>query len=856
MASVLALIGLSTSLLGPKFDWYSFGPYDSKITRPEVTLEYGPGQRHTTFRDQERVHERLLQDAKGRIKRIEIGRTWENRPLRILIIGSPENMARIDAIQANLAKLATGEPGHESLIKNLAAIVWVNETVHGNESASFESGMWLAYTLTASRNPKIESILKNTVVIINPVMNPDGHERFTVWNQSIATKTLSDYGYEKSEPDWVHGRTNHYRFDMNRDRVAFSQRESIAEAAALRQWNPQVYIDQHGQTSEYFFPPNSMSVNTNFDRNRIEKWTQVFGRANASAFDAIGWLYFVRDTFDFYYIGYLDTYSTFLGAIGMTYETDGGRQFRSLKNDGTELTLESGMAKHFTTAIATISAASAERENLLNSFYAFKKSGASGAHSKTVKRIVVTHPDRRALNRLHVQLGHAGILSGFATESFSQPGATAYGTNSSATITVPAGSLIVEMAQPLGQMAKAMLEPGQDFEQEFIEAQLKAAERETGGKPTFDFEDSTGFYDITGWSVVFGHNLTAYTCTHAPKINVATSPAKIKRVVPAESNVGYVLHYTDVKDAVCAYRLAEQGIRVRTVRKDLKVGDITVPKGSFVCLVGRNEDGLRDAIWKVAMETETHVTPLPSGYPESTVGVIGLDTRPIRKPKVGVIFGNDETTTSFGHPWYVFEQALGIQVDGLQTSAMDAPLNNYSCIVFPAGRYSAPSAALKAWIQNGGCAVILGGSWAIGEGRLLDLKPVKLKEDKAIRSIPGAIFQADLDDRSILSFGYGLGDKNNKIPLAIQVDGSRLYTAPDGINPVVQFSNSDKKLLSGWSWPNNSEEALKGAVAVAETTMGAGRIVYFAWDPTERAMWPGQYKLFLNAVLLGPQDRF
>jgi hypothetical protein len=203
------------------YNFYEHGPYDPAVPRPEALLGYVPGQQHTTYREQDMVVHAIAKAAPRRVKVIEFGKSWERRPLRIAVISSERNMARLQEIRQTAQKIASGEAAAANLLEKQPAIVWINQTIHGNESASFETAMFTIYTLAASRNRSITDALENTVVIVNPAYNPDGHERFAVWNRAMAIGSDHKFAYERSEPSWVNGRSNHYRFDMNRDRVAF-----------------------------------------------------------------------------------------------------------------------------------------------------------------------------------------------------------------------------------------------------------------------------------------------------------------------------------------------------------------------------------------------------------------------------------------------------------------------------------------------------------------------------------------------------------------------------------------------------------------------------------------------------------
>ncbi|MCH7780994.1 MAG: hypothetical protein IH848_09115 [Acidobacteria bacterium] len=180
---MIAVLAFALATHSADFDFYAFGPYAAVVPRPESILGYGPGERHTTFRDQERVMRGIADGANDRVRVFQYGESTEGRPLRIMVFGKPENILRLNEIREENARIAAGKAQPSD---DLPAIVWINECIHGNETASFESGMWLAYTLAASQNPQITNMLDDAIVIVNPVYNPDGHERFVVWYNSIS----------------------------------------------------------------------------------------------------------------------------------------------------------------------------------------------------------------------------------------------------------------------------------------------------------------------------------------------------------------------------------------------------------------------------------------------------------------------------------------------------------------------------------------------------------------------------------------------------------------------------------------------------------------------------------------------
>ena len=375
---LLALAPLTASAAPAPFDFYDRGPYRSGIPRPAAVLGYEPGTFHCSYGNMERYIDALVHAAADRVVREPFGRTYEFRERALLLITSPENLKRLDAIRQATARLADprtlASPAEgERLIQDTPATVWLNYSIHGDESASFEAMMQVAYQLAAGEDSTTRMILDRCVVIMNLAHNPDGHERFVTWINALGQGNPDPWAIEqqRQQPWGIGGRTNHYQVDLNRDALAMSQVESRQMARAFRRWNPQVFVDHHGQTASYFFAPPATPINPTLPASEVARWTDIFGRANAAAFDRYGWNYYVRDIFDLYYPGYWDSWPSLRGAIGMTYETDGGGNLAVRRDDETVVTLLDGIRRHFTASLATAAAAAAHREERLRDYHGF-----------------------------------------------------------------------------------------------------------------------------------------------------------------------------------------------------------------------------------------------------------------------------------------------------------------------------------------------------------------------------------------------------------------------------------------------------------------------------------------------------
>jgi hypothetical protein len=297
--------------------------FDERVPRPEAVLGYPLGSRFTHW-------DRMIDDlekvaaASPRVKMWSYGRTYEGRPLQLLAISSPENLARLEEIRKDHLRLA--DPGaltegeKDRLTHSLPLLVWLAYGVHGNESSSAEAALGTVYALAAGKGEDIEATLRNTVVLIDPLVNPDGRERYiTAYGQRRGEDPNPHRASAEHWEPWPGGRQNHYLIDLNRDWAWASQQETRDRIAAYRSWEPQVYVDFHEMSSEssYFFPPAADPVHPQIDR-RIISWLDTFGRANAEAFDRQGWIYFKGENYDLFYPGYGDSYPSLRGAVGMT----------------------------------------------------------------------------------------------------------------------------------------------------------------------------------------------------------------------------------------------------------------------------------------------------------------------------------------------------------------------------------------------------------------------------------------------------------------------------------------------------------------------------------------------------------
>ena len=875
---------------GKSYDFYGRGPYRTGIARPSVMLGYEAGERHSTFREMEQTILALAAAAPERVKVMDFGKSAEGRPLRLIAVGSPENVAKLEAIRERIGKLADprrlASPAEaDEIVKNTPALIWINECIHGDETASSESGMWLLYNLAASDNPAITDALKNVVVLLNPVYNPDGHERFVVNYNSVAVGSPEGFAYEKRTPWASVGRFNHYRFDMNRDKIAQSQPETQAETALLLQWNPQVYVDQHGQPPVYFFPPNALPTLRFVDRARVTKWTEIFGKANAGAFDANGWAFVNRETYDFFYPGYLDSFSTLTGAIGMTYETDGGGNLARRRDDGTISTLRDAIAHHHEAALTTILTAASRREELLRDYLAYHRAALEAKEEKR-RRVVIlpgNAPNRAAeLARL---LARVGVEVTEASAPFSSSAAQSYTALKAGTAKrdFPAGSLVINLAQPRGAIARAFLDPETNLEPAFVKEQLARRDRNekrNENEPREGYE----FYDLTAWALPLAFGLEAYTTDDAPRVTGKLLTADAKETVHLAAQKGGVsgraqvayLFRGDSDESFClALRLLQEGYRISVVTKPIVAANQQWARGTLILRVARNPETLYDRLNELATALHVEVFPLSSAYTgEGTVGIGSENVSALAKPRIAVVAGDNVSQTGYGAVWHLLETS-GVKFTAIPVRSVNQEnLSRFNVLIFPDGfgyggaLGKSGIADVKAWVNNGGALLGLagGGRWFMDkDAELTTAKRVGEDDEKSDKSgdkpdakdtakdkkpkkpleLPGAIFRAKIDPAHFLGYAYPDGE------ISVYLSGDTfLKPSRTGTN-VVTFGKS-ALTLSGFAWPNNTEALLADTAYLIDEPTGSGHALLYLDDPTFRALWPGLRRLFFAGILYAP----
>ena len=821
-----------------------------QLQSPDEFLPHKLGEHFTPHHLLVDYYEHVAEES-PLVELVQYGTTNQDRPLLVAIVTSQQNHSNLEDIrQSNLqrAGMLDGEP-NETFAK---AITWLSFSVHGNEAAGSEAAHQVLYELANPGNTRTKEWLDNTVVIIDPSVNPDGYSRYTHWvrNVTMDENNPDIHDIEHNEP-WPGGRVNHYLFDLNRDWAWQTQVESEQRMKLYNNWLPHVHADLHemGRESPYYFAPAAKPYHP-----YMTEWQRDFqvdiGKNHAKYFDENGWLYFTKEVFDLFYPSYGDTYPMYSGAIGMTYEQGGsGSAGRGVElRNGEKLTLSDRIRHHLTTALSTIEITSLNAGKVLDEFVSFYERSSQNPPGKYKSFAIKKDPSGHRLAALAELLDKQGITYGTVMSERTISGYQ-YSKAGEGSLKVEEGDLIVSAYQPKGMLAQILLEPSAALEDSIT-------------------------YDITAWSLPYAYGLEAIASTDARLSPNAEFSTSVNKTVPAES-YAYIIPRTDMLSVQLISRLLDQDISMRVIPKKVSYNDQSFEAGSVAITLAdnrRHDPGLLDMILRAQEEFPADIVGITTGFasqgPDLGSGQINL----IKNPKVLTLSGDNVSSYSHGQiKWYfdrVIDYPLTI-VDADRISSLD--LTKYNVVILPEGWYRlSPSAIenLSSWVSDGGKLIAIGSA----SRKLMDQDGFSLKryatdeeESEATKTnkaadlaarynhysdaerlaisdyVPGAIFELSVDSSHPL--GFGLGDtyfslRTNSTTFPLQVGMSNVIVHPKENGKVLGFAG------------NKIKKRLNDSAAFIVESKGRGNVIYMADNPLFRGFWYNGLFLFSNALFI------
>nr|WP_245772047.1 M14 metallopeptidase family protein [Rhodothermus profundi] len=816
--------------------------YDPAIPRPEEVIGHVVGTRHTAPH-QIVAYFQAVAAASDRVLVEEHGRTYEGRPLIHAIVSAPENLMRLEAIRtANMRLSEAPETVSDAELARMPVVAYLGYSIHGNEASGSEASLLVLYYLAAARGPAIDSLLAQAVLIIDPMLNPDGRDRFVDWaNRNRGRVPVADPQDREHIEPWPGGRTNHYWFDLNRDWLTGQHPESQGRLRLFHHWRPQLLTDHHemGSESTFFFMPGVPSRTHPLTPARNQELTAAIARYHAEVFNQIGSLYYSEEGYDDFYYGKGSTYPDANGAVGILFEQASSRALLRETRDGV-LSYAFTVRNHFAASLSTLRALRALRIELLRYQRDFYREAEQLARQLPVKAyLIALEPGRTRAQMLAQVLRRHRIRIYMLARDVTVEGKT-----------FRAGqAYVVPVQQPQARMLQALME------------------RRT------TFEDSL-FYDVSAWTLPLAYDVVwaEWKRNPSPLLGAPVDSVKLDggTLIGDRSDYAYLMTWDRFFAPAALYQLQRAGVRARMLSRTITLPVAgtrrTFPPGTVLIPVvqrdgkGPGPDSLQALLQQLAQTYHVRFYAVQTGLTEEGPDLGTRDYgRVLEQPRVALLTGEGTRAYNAGEVWHLLSERMHMPVSLLDVQHVAwADLSRYNRLVLAGGSYAAlPSEKIKNWVREGGVLIALTSAvdWVVAQGWLnLKAKPFEL--DSLLRPYPygqlarargaqvigGAILEARMDTTHPLAFGLGA-----TLPVFRTEETFYEPSEVPGANVAVY---TEQPLLSGYLSAARRQQA-PGAAAVVAQRYGRGRIILIMDNPNFRAFWPGSSRLFLNAVFFG-----
>ena len=809
---------------------------DSSLPSPEAQLGWEPG-------DWRIQHPSLVQymytlaEESDRVSIKVTGRTYEQKPLLQVIITSPENQANLESLrQAHLEGANNGS-------SDAPLVVWLGYSVHGDEASGSNAAPIVAWYLAASQSDYVKALLENTIVIIDPSLNPDGLDRFASWANSNASKNaVGDLNARIHWQDWPSGRTNHYLFDLNRDWLPLVHPESRARITEFHRWLPHVITDHHETGDDgFFFQPGAPTRQHPLTTAENLEMTRKLVPYHSASFDSAGEMYFTEDTYDDFYFGKGSTYPDINGSIGILYEQPRINGAIMDRKSG-QLTFTEAIHNHVRMSLSTLKGAYENRDEFKQYQAGFFRQMRQRAGKADFEAWVIGDGnDRtRALKLMDVFRRHQVEYRELADEI--KVDGTTY---------KPGHAWVIPVNQRQFGLAQAMLETRTKF------------------------EDNT-FYDVSAWNMAMAYNLPFAKLSRMP--DTSNSGMTGQGIAPAADAVAWVISWRQLEAPALLQKLLDAKATVRVATRPFSMArgseSIGFTEGSLVILTGIQDEDKTEDILKILQQAASDGIDVHSFNTQLSSNGPGLGTshfKVLPEFKPLLIVGQGTRSYDAGEAWFQLDQNLGVAPVMTNLSRLKSiDLSDYSHLLMVEGRYSdigkKEKRRIASWIESGGVLVAVQGaaSWAeslcfngydcennngdenAAQEPVKDMAYGDFDDQRAQRTIGGAIVKALADPTHPIAWGY---DRE----LSMFRRGSTLLKASENAFATpVRYAKDP--LLSGYIGPQRLDE-MDGQAAVIAERHGKGAIIRFANNPIFRGFWRGTERLWVNALYFGPVIR-
>jgi len=840
----------------------------------------------------------------------------EGRALVRAVVSSPANLARLETLLGHLEVLADPR-GHdearlEAALEEALPVAWLGYSIHGDELSGADASMAVAYHLVAGTSADVTDLLERLVVVVDPVMNPDGRERIVAQIEQMTGYTPNLDLATMQRGWWPYGRGNHYLFDLNRDWMSGVHPETRGRWAQILRLRPQLLVDAHemGITDTYLFYPQAAPHNPSLPAT-LDRWHRVFAHDQAAAFDRRGWAYYTREWADAWAPFYSDAWGSLNGAVGILYEQAGISGFPVRRPAGDVLTYRDAVHHQAVSSLANLGTLAARADEVLADYAAHRRRAVAPSASGAERLLVVrpgAHPAREAA--LLATLRGQDIEVARADAAFTAREAVDGLGRRRDEVVVDAGAWLVTTRQPQRALVESFLAFDVRVPEDALREERTELERHARSK----------MYDVTAWSLPLTHDLDALWCL-ADEVGTAPLPAPDERagLAPAPGDgtpVAWVVDGTDDRSVRFASEAMDLGLAVFASDRGFATGGRRFARGSLLVRAIENAPDAAERVARAAAAAGVLAHPTTSGRsPDEGPDLGGGHFARLERPRVGLLSNAPVAPDTFGHAWFLLDALYGVTTTIVDVAALPTyDLRRYNVLVVPptwgeAGAVLRPHAeALASWVEAGGTLVLLGDAAAAAADEELGLSRVRRRADvlgeldafafaaakeRAARDVtvdvdrvwgevpasapsgaqdeddgqgaaPDDVEEAERRDRWMRRFAprgaiaRGLVDDEHWITvgcradeLAVMVDGAHVLLSRAPVHTPVRLAPEDELRLAGLLWPEARRRLADSAWLTVERK-GRGQLVLFAAMPGYRGQWPSTGRLLANAVVYGP----
>lgn len=814
--------------------------YNPDIPTPAEVIGHEVGELHVRH-DKLVEYMRQVAEISDRVTIEQYAETFEKRPLLYVIFSAPENIERLEELRKKHLNWLNPEYPDQTDVREIPGVILLGYSVHGNEPSGGNSSLLTAYYLAAAEGEKVQKLLKNNIIIVDPCLNPDGFDRFASWvnrNKSLvpATDPISD---EFNEP-WPGGRTNHYWFDLNRDYLLLVNPESRGRIKMFHKWQPGIVTDHHemGSNSTFFFQPGIPTRNNPLIPGLNNKLTHEIAAYHARNLDNIGSLYYSEESFDDFYLGKASAYPDVNGGIGILFEQGSSRGLKRETINGL-LTFPFTIRNQFKVTLSTLDAAEDMHDQLLQYQKAFFKEGLMEAEKYPTKGFLFGDAFDHSKNEAFLR-----ILKYHDIRYY--PLAKPW--NSENRHFIPGAAYVVPMKQKQFRMVRTL------FEKDLT------------------FSDST-FYDVSTWTFPLAFDMPVAEIKDNRTLTNLMGKNENKKTAGGvlageKAKYGYLFEWNETTGPALLYALLDRGLHVRVANQTFQSevnGQLrNFSRGTIFVPVG-NQPSSPDSIFRwmddLSRKTGIAVYGISTGLTSRGMDMGSRNMVPVTKPAILMFTGSGVSSRDAGEIWHLLDTQYHIPVTRVDVSrASRLQLHKYNVIIFPGGSYRQLSEEfirnLREWVSEGGTIIAIkdANRW-LSSVKLAGYSMERIQEppaeegvsydqrwkQRSLEYLAGAIFEATLDVTHPLAFGY----TDPQIPLfktqTLTVDQTKPGT-------FVPARYTITPLLSGYASAHNIEN-IAGSPAIVTTSLGSGRIISYVDDINFRGYWFGARKLFLNGIM-------